>query len=89
MLYPLSFILVICHQGRTDTNAFDERAIVNFPSESSIAVYGKVSPLSRETLAAYSLFDCFSTRLQEELSVMQILKFDQLKSARANLTKVA
>ena len=42
-------------QGRTDTVALVARATINFPSESSIVVYGKVYPINREILAAYSL----------------------------------
>ena len=46
---------VCCWQGRTDTVAPVALATVNFPSESSIVVYRKACPVSRETLAAYSL----------------------------------
>ena len=42
-------------QGRKDTIAPVARATVNFLSERSIVVYRKVYPISRETLAAYSL----------------------------------
>ena len=42
-------------RGGLDTIALVARATVNFPSESSIVVYRKAYPISRETLAAYSL----------------------------------
>ena len=52
---PLLLICLRRGQGRTDTVAPVARATVNFPSESSVLVYRKVYPVSRETLAAYSL----------------------------------
>ena len=41
-------------QGQTGTVALVTMVTVNFPSESSIVVYRKAYPISRETLAAYS-----------------------------------
>ena len=51
----LDCFVVISNQGRTDTVAPVARATVNFPSETITVVYRKVYPISRETLAAYSL----------------------------------